>query len=98
MATQFEPELLCRRQNFPRLLDVEIAELAKNIAKLGHPLFRNARQHFVDHKVDILAGGTVARDGVSPEKCRYNFERRFLIQSLHHAQNLKLIVECKSVA
>ena len=79
MATQFETESLRRRQNLPRLLDVEIAALAKHIAKFRQFFFCDERQHFVDHKIDIFARGTAAWDSVSPEKCRDDFKRCFIV-------------------
>ena len=90
MHAQFHPELFRRDQNLSRLLEVEITALAKDVAKLREILLRDARQHFVDHKIDISLRrlSIFARNRVRAEKRRHNFEQRFLIEPLRHAQNL----------
>ena len=98
MNPKFQSKPLSRTENASRLFDIEIAALAKYVAKFGKIVRRYSWQHLVDHEIDVCIGVQVARDCVCAEEGRHNFQQRFLIEASHDPQDFQFVFERQTVA
>ena len=85
MNSQFQSKLFRRAKNPPRLFDIEIAALAKYVAKFRKTVRSHSRKHLVNDEIDVFIDTHFARHRVCAEERRHNFQRRLLIEAPHHA-------------
>src|SRR5436309_14718374 len=98
MDSQFQSKLF-RRAKYPtRLFDIEIAALAKYVAKFGKTVRSHSRKHLVNDEIDVFVSTPFARHCVCAEERRHNFQRRLLIEASHHTQHLQSIFVSQTVA
>src|SRR5438552_19150173 len=98
MDSQFQSKLF-RRSKYPtRLFDIEIAALAKYVAKFGKTVLSHSRKHLVNDEIDVFVSTPFARHCVCAEERWHNFQRRLLIEAPHHAQHLQFIFDAQTVA
>src|SRR4051794_30995086 len=87
------------REHSTRSFDREDMLLTEHIAELREPLRRNAREHFIHDKLDVLAAtpSVLVRNFVRAKERRYIRDATTRVQLAHDAQHLQLVFGRKTV-
>src|SRR5687768_16061325 len=102
MELEHQPRVSRRGQNLPALGHCVHAGLTEHVREDSQALARYARNHLVDHEIDVLAPqrrrfSKLERDFVRAEEGRHESRRHFRGQSSDDAKNLELVLERETV-